>query len=144
MLEPVGVHCPECDLPAEDERFVRFACSSEHVYHATCLDRLGKWDGLANCPMCHRGSKGHQNGNCRPCRFVSTRTGCTKGDDCAFCHVRHDRAERPPQKIRRLTAELAEKEAQISNRRASTIEKLCVVLLQHKGTNLKAKKWPSN
>lgn len=37
------------------------------------------------------GSAHHETGNCKgPCRYFFTPSGCTKGQDCIFCHLDHE------------------------------------------------------
>eukprot|EP00931_Biecheleriopsis_adriatica_P001565 TRINITY_DN10195_c0_g1_i2.p1 TRINITY_DN10195_c0_g1~~TRINITY_DN10195_c0_g1_i2.p1 ORF type:complete len:255 (+),score=39.42 TRINITY_DN10195_c0_g1_i2:87-851(+) len=35
------------------------------------------------------GSLHHDHGQCRPCHFISTKSGCSNGTDCNFCHLNH-------------------------------------------------------
>lgn len=44
----------------------------------------------------------HANGECKPCLYLDTKTGCMNGDDCSFCHFPHARKHRPrPSKAKR-------------------------------------------
>mmetsp|Transcript_103460 Transcript_103460/g.277985 ORF Transcript_103460/g.277985 Transcript_103460/m.277985 type:complete len:273 (+) Transcript_103460:147-965(+) len=43
----------------------------------------------------------HDAGKCKPCLFAHTKTGCSKGDACQFCHLKHrSRAPRPSKSTR--------------------------------------------
>jgi len=46
------------------------------------------------------GSAGHYDGTCKPCYFVS-RSGCTKGKDCRYCHLPHSKSSRRPKPCKR-------------------------------------------
>lgn len=46
------------------------------------------------------GSTGHYDGTCKPCYFVS-RSGCTKGKDCRYCHLPHSKSSRRPKPCKR-------------------------------------------
>lgn len=35
------------------------------------------------------GCEAHQNGTCKPCKYVTRRSGCRLGDSCIFCHCAH-------------------------------------------------------
>lgn len=41
------------------------------------------------------GSALHASGECRPCHYVSTKSGCSKGAECTFCHMAHPKRCRP-------------------------------------------------
>lgn len=41
-----------------------------------------------------KGSAGHDKGNCRPCHYFHSRTGCANGDQCSFCHLKHPKRSR--------------------------------------------------
>lgn len=41
------------------------------------------------------GSKYHEYGHCKPCHYVSTRNGCSNGEQCGFCHLAHPKRFRP-------------------------------------------------
>ncbi|CAL1171855.1 unnamed protein product [Cladocopium goreaui] len=41
-----------------------------------------------------KGSVGHDKGNCRPCHYFHSRTGCANGDQCNFCHLKHPKRSR--------------------------------------------------
>lgn len=41
------------------------------------------------------GAAMHAQGQCRPCHYVSTKTGCMNGADCTFCHLAHPKRVRP-------------------------------------------------
>jgi len=41
------------------------------------------------------GSELHASEECRPCHYVSTRSGCSKGAECTFCHMAHPKRCRP-------------------------------------------------
>eukprot|EP00435_Cladocopium_sp_Y103_P052020 s632_g16.t1 len=41
-----------------------------------------------------KGSIGHDKGNCRPCHYFHSRTGCANGDQCNFCHLKHPKRSR--------------------------------------------------
>lgn len=36
-----------------------------------------------------RGSEQHRSGNCRPCHYAHTKSGCRSGSECNFCHIPH-------------------------------------------------------
>jgi len=43
----------------------------------------------------------HDAGKCKPCLFAHTKTGCSNGDACQFCHLKHrSRAPRPSRSTR--------------------------------------------
>eukprot|EP00406_Dinophysis_acuminata_P023877 CAMPEP_0179348024 /NCGR_PEP_ID=MMETSP0797-20121207/73479_1 /TAXON_ID=47934 /ORGANISM="Dinophysis acuminata, Strain DAEP01" /LENGTH=195 /DNA_ID=CAMNT_0021062797 /DNA_START=48 /DNA_END=635 /DNA_ORIENTATION=+ len=49
------------------------------------------------------GSGGHNTGDCKPCLYMSTKTGCFNGRQCTFCHYTHSKKNRPrPCKATRL------------------------------------------
>lgn len=49
------------------------------------------------------GSASHSAGKCRPCHYIHTKTGCTNGRDCPFCHVPHTkRGRKKPGKSKRI------------------------------------------
>mmetsp|Transcript_63431 Transcript_63431/g.182591 ORF Transcript_63431/g.182591 Transcript_63431/m.182591 type:complete len:374 (+) Transcript_63431:141-1262(+) len=62
------------------------------------------------------GSRGHDEGLCKPCAFVGSEAGCRFGVDCRFCHVRaeHVKAARmrpckgKRQRIKRQIARIEE------------------------------------
>mmetsp|Transcript_110716 Transcript_110716/g.220127 ORF Transcript_110716/g.220127 Transcript_110716/m.220127 type:complete len:193 (+) Transcript_110716:174-752(+) len=45
--------------------------------------------------MLSMGSEKHASGECRPCHYVSTKAGCSKGAECLFCHMAHPKRCRP-------------------------------------------------
>jgi len=42
-----------------------------------------------------KGSRAHGRGSCRPCHYVHTSAGCSKGNDCTFCHIPHTKKGHP-------------------------------------------------
>jgi len=38
------------------------------------------------------GSAAHHMGNCRPCHYSASKSGCAKGARCTFCHFKHVRS----------------------------------------------------
>lgn len=42
-----------------------------------------------------KGSELHESGQCKPCHYVNTKTGCSNGEDCDFCHLSHQKKNRP-------------------------------------------------
>lgn len=48
------------------------------------------------------GSRAHATGNCRPCRYFSTDSGCRNGKHCKFCHLQHRAQPRPSKHKREL------------------------------------------
>eukprot|EP00930_Biecheleria_cincta_P038994 TRINITY_DN26811_c0_g1_i1.p1 TRINITY_DN26811_c0_g1~~TRINITY_DN26811_c0_g1_i1.p1 ORF type:complete len:270 (-),score=41.89 TRINITY_DN26811_c0_g1_i1:33-842(-) len=36
------------------------------------------------------GSKGHEVGQCNPCMYLASASGCARGEECIFCHLAHD------------------------------------------------------
>eukprot|EP00930_Biecheleria_cincta_P086723 TRINITY_DN75983_c0_g1_i1.p1 TRINITY_DN75983_c0_g1~~TRINITY_DN75983_c0_g1_i1.p1 ORF type:complete len:281 (-),score=60.31 TRINITY_DN75983_c0_g1_i1:158-1000(-) len=41
-----------------------------------------------------KGARHHASGQCNPCIFISHGHGCTRGEDCNFCHLAHEPAVR--------------------------------------------------
>jgi len=41
------------------------------------------------------GSEKHKMGQCRPCHYVFSKTGCQNGKTCNFCHLLHPKRFRP-------------------------------------------------
>lgn len=39
--------------------------------------------------MASRGSQGHWVGDCVPCKYLRSKRGCIKGEDCELCHLLH-------------------------------------------------------
>jgi hypothetical protein len=37
----------------------------------------------------------HYTGECKPCLYLSSKTGCLNGDNCRFCHLPHAKKNRP-------------------------------------------------
>eukprot|EP00747_Dinoflagellata_sp_TGD_P109934 gnl/TRDRNA2_/TRDRNA2_170828_c0_seq2.p1 gnl/TRDRNA2_/TRDRNA2_170828_c0~~gnl/TRDRNA2_/TRDRNA2_170828_c0_seq2.p1 ORF type:complete len:224 (-),score=27.09 gnl/TRDRNA2_/TRDRNA2_170828_c0_seq2:256-927(-) len=54
------------------------------------------------------GSNLHNTGECKRCRWVSSKRGCYAGKDCSFCHAPHARFARPGRKKRRSCKKAAE------------------------------------
>lgn len=72
------------------------ASESEEGEEGASSSGLGR--GLASV-----GSALHQTRQCRPCMYVSSKTGCIKGQDCQYCHLAHPKKNRPrPCKATRL------------------------------------------
>jgi len=44
---------------------------------------------LSDAGLWSSGSSRHARGLCRPCHYVRSQRGCTKGADCDFCHFPH-------------------------------------------------------
>lgn len=42
-----------------------------------------------------KGSELHEAGQCKPCHYVNTKAGCSNGDQCDFCHLSHQKKNRP-------------------------------------------------
>lgn len=54
------------------------------------------------------GSKYHDLHKCRPCHYVGTKYGCSKGAECSFCHLDHCKLSRPrPGKVKREKCRIA-------------------------------------
>jgi len=45
--------------------------------------------GLAPLDSAASGSKAHQDGTCKPCKYFARREGCRLGDGCGYCHGAH-------------------------------------------------------
>jgi len=56
--------------------------------------------------VCVPGSEGHSLGRCNPCAFLHTK-GCTKGEDCRFCHLCTPGALKERKRQRRAAAAAA-------------------------------------
>lgn len=56
----------------------------------------------------------HAAGQCRPCRFSTSKHGCHNGDSCSYCHLAHARPPRPWKSRREQCKTLAEKKLQES------------------------------
>mmetsp|Transcript_120701 Transcript_120701/g.341320 ORF Transcript_120701/g.341320 Transcript_120701/m.341320 type:complete len:265 (-) Transcript_120701:217-1011(-) len=37
----------------------------------------------------------HASGECKPCLYVNSKSGCFNGADCRFCHLQHSKNRRP-------------------------------------------------
>eukprot|EP00931_Biecheleriopsis_adriatica_P001566 TRINITY_DN10195_c0_g1_i3.p1 TRINITY_DN10195_c0_g1~~TRINITY_DN10195_c0_g1_i3.p1 ORF type:complete len:241 (+),score=40.31 TRINITY_DN10195_c0_g1_i3:77-799(+) len=44
------------------------------------------------------GSLHHDEGQCKPCHFVSTKGGCSNGEACGFCHLAHPKSAKLKQR----------------------------------------------
>ncbi|CAJ1412795.1 unnamed protein product, partial [Effrenium voratum] len=55
------------------------------------------------------GSLGHSNGNCKPCFYMFSKTGCNFGRSCRYCHLDHvkRKKDRPPKLVRQECKEIA-------------------------------------
>lgn len=53
-------------------------------------------------PLPSVGSQGHVDGTCKPCAFITTRSGCRFRRQCGYCHYPHERKrqQKPSKKIR--------------------------------------------
>jgi len=48
-----------------------------------------------------KGSALHESGQCKPCLYVGTKSGCINGAECGFCHAGHRRSRPRPSKSTR-------------------------------------------
>lgn len=53
------------------------------------------------------GSKGHEQGLCRPCGFVHHKDGCAAGVNCSFCHLCPPGTIERQRKLKRSSARAA-------------------------------------
>lgn len=51
----------------------------------------------------------HEEGKCKPCRFMTTRAGCQNFADCNFCHLYHEKVSRPWKSKRQQCRQLADR-----------------------------------
>lgn len=79
-----------------------------HSGGASSSSRLPKVEDLPD-DVPTVGSLGHSQGQCKPCFYVFSRTGCKFGRSCMYCHLNHGRPkkERPPKQVRQECKELA-------------------------------------
>lgn len=52
-------------------------------------------------PLWSKGSALHESGQCKPCLYVGTKSGCINGTECGFCHAGHRRSRPRPSKSTR-------------------------------------------
>lgn len=63
---------------------------------AGSMTESGSVDGLSDLPSA--GSAGHSIGLCKPCSFLHSTAGCSKGQRCHFCHLCNAGARRQQKK----------------------------------------------
>eukprot|EP00928_Gymnodinium_smaydae_P069839 TRINITY_DN5361_c0_g1_i4.p1 TRINITY_DN5361_c0_g1~~TRINITY_DN5361_c0_g1_i4.p1 ORF type:complete len:365 (-),score=35.83 TRINITY_DN5361_c0_g1_i4:115-1209(-) len=66
------------------------------------------------------GSAMHHAGTCVPCKFVKTKSGCSKGRACQFCHHGHDAHEEAFRNSKRRQRRVAGKRSEEFDRASST------------------------
>jgi len=78
---------------------VHSACetSSNHSVLSEALESTAdnSADGGESGQPISKGSKQHDQGQCKPCIFVHSRLGCADGASCEFCHFMHKRKSKP-------------------------------------------------
>eukprot|EP00931_Biecheleriopsis_adriatica_P001567 TRINITY_DN10195_c0_g1_i4.p1 TRINITY_DN10195_c0_g1~~TRINITY_DN10195_c0_g1_i4.p1 ORF type:complete len:239 (+),score=32.38 TRINITY_DN10195_c0_g1_i4:87-803(+) len=82
-----------------------FAEKEKHDARADLVSFLEDTDKSEDDDQNHRhpgvwsaGSLHHDEGQCKPCHFVSTKGGCSNGEACGFCHLAHPKSAKLKQR----------------------------------------------
>lgn len=59
----------------------------------------------ASLPPAEEEQDEHANGSCNPCVFYTIHRGCSKGDQCCYCHLPHEDRQKPAHRPRKQTRE---------------------------------------